>query len=274
MLCVNTTMKILFNNSEEILIELGDSPLCQVYRSIYKNLQHVTVPYRDWDNPFWIDSQTYPALIEALTWYGRKVGIAVDQTSCLVSDQDYYNYLHKIYEVSYNGSREWLDFHEHIHLCEYFYQQHRTTYLSIDYRHLSGMLEQPVDYGWIAQGQSKFNPGEVFVAWGELGKSPYTYWANGESPDLTRMCQLAKPWLKLKPKLLIATEPVDLLLNKDIVGFNSWWPEYEQAWCQHWNIPGWTIDHMYSGILLGQVDSIDHLNNLLKQNLHIKKVIL
>jgi hypothetical protein len=267
-------MKILFEDSEEVAIELGNSPLCQVYRSIYKNLQHVPVPYRDWDNPFWVNSRAYPALIESLAWYGRKVGVDVDQTSCLASDQDYYNYLHKIYEISYNSDQMWLDFHEHIHLCEYFYQEHRTTYLSIDYRNLSGMLERLVEHSWTDYGQTEFLPGDVFVAWSELGKSPYTYWNNREPEDLSRMCQLAKPWLTLKPKLLIATEPVNLLANKDIDGFNLWWPKFQSAWCRHWNIPAWTIDHMYSGIPLGRVGNIDHLNNLLKQNLHIKQVVL
>lgn len=267
-------MKILFDNSKEVALELGPSPLSQVYRSIYKNLQHVTVPYRAWDNPFWLANKSYLELVEDLIQYGELIGVIVDRDKCLNNDQQYYNHLHEIYEKNYAGDQSWLDFHEHIHLCEQSYQKHTIKYLSIDYRNLSGMLERPVDLNWILDSQTRFEPGDVFVSWSELGKSPYTYWANGEPNDLGRLCQLAKPWLRLKPKLLIATESFDLLEGKQLEAFEIWWQRYQSDWCRHWGLTDWSINNMYSGVLLGKISQPEKLLKYLRQNLLIKKVVL
>ena len=90
-------MQIDFQNSVSIPIQLQHSPLVPAYESMYKHLQHVDIPFHHWDNPF-DQSDNYAELhkcaaelgINIVHWFG---------------DQDYFNQLHRAYEVGYNGEQ-------------------------------------------------------------------------------------------------------------------------------------------------------------------------
>jgi hypothetical protein len=72
---------------------------------------------------------------------------------------------------------------------------------------------------------------------------------------MARLCELAKPWLLLKPQLLVAVQDIDFMANVDRKGFADWWALREQAWCQHWDIPSWSIENMFAGIVIGRIDT-------------------
>jgi hypothetical protein len=159
-------MQIVFSSNESVNLVLDSTPLAMVYQQIYKHLQHVTIPFRDWDNPFYFDNHTHQDLVKALVLYGNKISLKIDQDLCLAQDQNYFNAIHKIHEKNYRGDPAWLDFHEHIHKCE---KQIVTSakILHIDYREKSGPLEKYFDPNWRHSATTKVRAGEF---------PPTTFW--------------------------------------------------------------------------------------------------
>ena len=252
---------------------LFDSPLGSTYQKIYKNLSRVPIPWRSWDNPFYEIRLSHLDLVDHLVKYGKKLSINVDQHRCLIRDQLYFNQLHKIYEKSYNGDPDWLDFHEHIHICESYSQKHKKV-LCIDYREKAGLLEKPMDPDWIAETQTKVYAGDLYVRWSELGKTPYHYWKDNEPNELSRICELAKPWMKLRPKICIALEDINLLENVDQIGFKNWWSKYQEGWTTHWGLTRWTIENIFGASVFGKTLQAEQLKNYLRDDAIPVKVSL
>ena len=266
-------MKLLFSNNQTVDLTIDSSALGLVYQKIYKHLSQVPVPFRSWDNPYYSDSLTYPEMVDCLIEYGQVLGLTVDRTKCLEKNQDYFNAIHKIYENGYNGDPAWLDYHEHIHLCEFYSNKHNRV-LHIDYREKAGPLEKSIMPEWLNNTKTKIQAGEIFVSWAELGKNPYTYWENNEPDDTTRMCELAKPWLKLRPKICIAVEDIDRLADTKCDEFEDWWKSRSQAWTTYWNLSSWTIDNIYGVSVFGKTNQLDLLVEQLKNNAVPIRVLL
>jgi hypothetical protein len=267
-------MKILFSDNDTVDLTLSSTPLVSVYQKIYKHLCHVPIPFRKWDNPYYISSMPYQELVEKLIFYGNKVSVQIDQSACIARDQNYFNTIHKIYEKNYNGDTDWLNFHECIHLCENNNKETRSNFLHIDYREKAGMLEKTFDFDWLKYSTTKIKAGDAFVQWAELGETPYTYWKNGEPNNLTRMCEVIKPWLILKPKICVAIEDIDTLKNIESREFESWWKQYSEIWCRHWNIPSWTLDDIFSAVVFGKVIDFQKIKEKLKNTITPTKILL
>ena len=263
-------MQIVFSNTTAVDLILESTPLATVYQKIYKHLGHVAVPFRRWDHPFYCN--TLEELVEQLILCASKVSVTVCRESCLNQDQNHFNAIHEIYEHNYNGDPAWLNFHEHIHLCERWPVQ--KPRLTIDYREKSGMLERPFDLAWLENATTKIKAGDVFVEWAELGKTPYGYWENNEPDNMDRMCELAKPWLTLRPKIVVALEDIDTMNNVDIPAFESWWKHHSKEWCQHWNLLSWSIVDIFSVVRLGQVPEFKNIIEQLKNNNTPTKILL
>jgi hypothetical protein len=263
-------VQIVFSNNTAVDLILESTPLATVYQKIYKHLGHVSVPFRRWDHPFYCN--TLEELVEQLILCASKVSVTVCRESCLNQDQNHFNAIHEIYEHNYNGDPAWLNFHEHIHLCERWPVQ--KPRLIIDYREKSGMLERPFDLAWLENATTKIKAGDVFVEWAELGKTPYGYWENNEPDNMDRMCELAKPWLTLRPKIVVALEDIDTMNNVDIPAFESWWKQHSKEWCRHWNLLSWSIVDIFSVVRLGQVPEFKNIIEQLKNNNTPTKILL
>jgi hypothetical protein len=240
-------MQIDFVNIS-IPIALESSPLVRVYEKIYQHLQHIDIPFHNWDNPY-DKSDNYNELVKC----AGQLGVPVNPQP---GDQEYFNQLHKAYEVGYNGDHKWLEFHELVHICEATgHNLFRRKALHIDYREKAGSLERAFDPEWIDLGVTQVRRGDVFVMEAELGKMPYSYWADNEPGDMDRLLELAKPWLLLKPQILVAVEDIDFMDNVDRTGFEQWWTPRQSTWCRHWKLNNWTIENMFSAMVLGTVDT-------------------
>jgi len=262
-------MKMVFNDGSTILFNLNETKVAGAYHRLLKHLQHVDIPFRDWDNPL-LSNNCIDRLIE----YGRKIGVSVDRSRCESHDQRYLNDLHEIYERRYDGDPSWLDYHEQIHLCEKIgLQGHR--FLHIDFREKAGMLIRPFDLKWLDESTTEIKAGDVFVRWAELGKTPYSYWSDDEPDQPDRLNELAKPWLELHPKIMIALEDWDCLASTKVVEFSSWWKPRHDAWCRHWGIPKWDLGNMFSVLVFGKVDAIElsKLKTCLIENKRPKRVM-
>lgn len=266
-------MKITFSDNSTVEIILNDTPVANALKKMYRHLQHVDIPFRSWDNPAWFEQNDYTAIVEQLINFGKLVNVNVDKNLCLEHNQQYFNNIHKIYEQNYNGNSCWLDFHEYIHHCERFVNPEKG--LVIDYREKSGLVEKSFDPLWISDIETVVKANSVYTTWAELGKMPYTYWDNKEPNDFSRICQLAKPWKILKPKIVISRNDLDRLPDAQRAEeFNNWWKNYEEAWCQHWNIPKWGLNEMLGVIVIGHVDNIELLNYNLLHNISPIRVSL
>lgn len=265
-------MHILFANNTQVPVELTNSPVQDIVLGAYKNLQHVPIEFYDWDSPFYLDTIPFDAIVDRVVQYGKAVGFEVERERC--TDQQYLNLIHQYYEFNYDGSDNWLAFHESLHLCEEYNYRYPGKCAVINYREKSGPLEKKFEFNWISAGTTKIRAGDVFLAWAELGKTPYEYWRTGETNDIARICEFAKPWTKLRLKLNIATQDADTLANKRVDEFDTWWAQYKTEWCQHWNIPDWTVTNMYSPIVIGRVEQLDQFLNLLEQRIYPKQVRL
>jgi hypothetical protein len=257
-------MKLYFDKSI-VSINLNDNPIAPVINGIYRHLQHVPLNFKPWDNPYYL-KMPREQLVGKLVEYGQRVNVDIDPDRCLDRDQSYFNKIHKIYEQGYHGDPVWLDFHEHIHMCEKCIKTPMPTTMTIDYREKSGLLEKKFNMDWLRDTRTYVQTGDVYVNWAELGKTPYMYWKNSESDDLDRLCQLAKPWLKLKPKLSIALDDFDFVEHLELQKFNTWWKDYKSAWCQHWNITHWEIEEIAAVGVIGRVDNVKLLQTNLQQN--------
>jgi len=259
-------MQIILDNAA-VSFELIDSDLAPIYQRILSHLRHVDIPFRAWDNPYHVSD-----LIGNLVKFGSEVGVTVDQGLCTDKDQDYFNFLHKIYEKNYVNDPDpaWLNFHEHIHLCESTKSRHQ--HLHIDYRDRAGLLEKFFNIEWLKNSTTQVKAGDVFVKWAELGKIPYNYWLNKEPNDLDRIKELCKPWLKLRPKILVALQDHDFRISSD--AFEQWWQQYHAAWCQHWNVPKWDLTDMKSVLVFGKMSrpELERLTALLMDHQHPRRV--
>ena len=255
-------MRIIFHNSAEIQIALNNTPVKTIVQQMFKHLGSVVLPFRSWDNPFLTKTNNLPQMVDDLAKFGSKLGIIVDTVRCRQQDQNYLNQLHKVYEDNYDGNPAWLDYHEHIHMCE---TNRASTSLVLYHRELAGPLIKPMDLSCLSCSTLEIKAGDVYVTWAELGKTPYQYWLDRETDNQERLCILAKPWINFYPKIMVALEPRHSLEGIDQVGFQSWWQSRHDHWCNHWNIDSWTIQDMFSAIIIGTLDNVK-LEKLLREN--------
>ena len=266
-------MKIFFDDGTNINVTLYDNVLKEYAQRCFKHLQHVDVPFRKRDGIEFLLTTTVNEQVEVLNNFGNKLGVIVDQQKCLSLDQFYLNFLHQVYEENYNGNPIWLDFHETIHILEQFSTgEIYKKQLNIKYRESGGLLEQKFQEHYKSKFVTQLKCGQLFLSWGELGKTPWDYWQNQEPDNITRICELAKPWINLKPQFFVCLSDTDLLKNhrKHLDKFLSWWEPYKKDWCAHWNIQNWSWQDMFSVIPIGQVENLNELADAMHRGAAIK----
>jgi hypothetical protein len=258
-------MQIVFSNGDTVDLILNQTPLVSIYQKTYKHLQHINIPFRDWDNPFYFSNITHQELVEKLILYASKVHVPIDRERCLTQDQNYFNFIHKIFEENYDGNPDWLNFHEHLHMCETTHVQ-SLKILRIDYREKFGIFQTPFDNRFLKSATTKIKAGDVFVQWSELGKTPYGYWNTNEPNDLDQMRNLIKPWATFIPKIEVAIDDYDTMENKKISEFEPWWKQYSKELCKHWNIPSWNTNDIFSVLVFGRVQNFEEMLTKLQNN--------
>ena len=265
-------MKLLFD-IDTVDVELYPGPASDRILKCFKHLQHVPTPMRDWDYPFYLQQHAPDELVDQLINHAKPLGIDIDPAQCQV--QSYLNDLHIVYENNSDGKSQWLNFHECIHRCEEINGHWRSInkYLTIDYREISGPLVTEFDQSLLDQCTTDLRPGDVTVGWSELGKTPYSYWTDKEPNDITRICELVKPYLNFRPMITVPMQQVRV----DYTGmeeFNQWWREYEPKWCEHWNVAPWTTASMIGRIVIGRVRDFDRFSDLLRSGRQLTRVTL
>lgn len=265
-------MQIILTNGSSIDIELLSTPLSDLIEKWFRHLKNVDIPFRPWEYTGYVENRSIDDLIEDLVAYSIPVSVGIDRSR--MCDQEYLNELHQIYENNYDGNQSWTDYHEHIHLIETKlrgkFPEHK---LEINYRHLAGPLNRSFQQEWLSHGQTSLQAGDVYLAWDELGKTPYNYWHDNEPDEIQRLCQLAKPWLTIRPKIHVCLRDMDRDLGENI-SFENWWKSFEKEWCQHYGISSWSNRDSKTVIVIGKIQNHQNLEHLLDQKIWPRRIIL
>ena len=268
-------MKIVFQDQSIIDLNLFDTELAKYYIGACKHLQNIKIPFKHWDCPTYYNQLSFLDLIDQLTYYAGELGIEIDQLKCQQHNQLYFNYLHKIFEKQYtDGNPRWNDFHDHIHLCEtYSKKMHHNCH--INFREKADLLTKSITPSILTNLTTKVKKGDAYMAWTTVGKNVHNYWADHEPNNIERICELAKPWVELRPQISIALDDINFLENiSGISEFNTWWTQYHDDWCRHWQIPKWTIEQIFSVAVIGQVPEMDQLTKLLDCKIYPERLSL
>jgi hypothetical protein len=264
-------MLILWNNKQALEIRWHDTPVAQAVAKAFKHLQHVPLPWRPWDDSRWVSRVELSEVVDIFVGLAQELKIDVDPSLCLIRDQQYLNHLHTLYESVDKNNKQftqsnWMEFHELIHRIERYPRDPSQT-INIDYRHYYGLLEQPMKKEWMTPGVIA-QYGDVMVNWTELGKTPFDYMRDGEPNDIRRICQLAKPWITLKPKLNIAYGPQFYPSEQQTAEYKQWWAPYEPTWLKRWGLAEWTLAHQFTSVPVGRLLDMDTMVSWLDQGYH------
>lgn len=263
-------MKLILENDLKFDINLIDSPVGQLVQRWLHHLRHVDLPWRPWDYNGYNTERSKSDVVDSLVAYAKILKISVDRDRVL--KQDYLNELHRIFETSYDGQQIWTDYHEHIHLLESHAGSQKHV-LELNYRHFSGPLNKPFQMEWLDHGKTILQAGDVYLAWDELGKTPRRYWQDHEPNDISRLCQLAKPWLTIRPKIHVCLEDTDCYPGED-KSFQDWWSKFERDWCSHWRIPTWSQQDAAKVLVIGKLEDWKNLEKNLDQRSRPLRIIL
>jgi len=252
-------LKFKDNSSVKVILD-DNNPLEKFILKIIKHLQYLDIEFSNWDNPYCLEDPEKLLLKYAAD---LNIGISVDN---IIGNQSVLNYLHEIYEKNYNGNSIWLKFHEQIHRCEKKHEDIKI--LNLEWREKAGLLNSTISKTLVdSYGTTQIKRGDVCMTWSELGKLPYEYWLDNEPSDFSRLCELAKPWITLRPKFKIYCEEYDALSKKmhHKDAFNQWWANFEKKWCDYWNLPEYSFETQFKVIKVGTVADMNCLDDKLKQ---------
>lgn len=262
-------LKLVYDNVDPLVIDLLDNEVAEIIYKQFKHLQHVPIPQYAGDNPFNTNMIDWEWLSTAAIAFGFEMGISID--SSRLTEQAYLNDLHQQYEQRFPVDRntDWHKFHEIIHAHEHLANNTKSPDFVIVYNNIGGPLQCEFHRQWLKQfGTVNIDSGSCYVSWSELGKHPTAYWKNKEPDSINRICELAKPWLTLRPKFHIAlTDRIDMPTVEVIESFSNWFAPYKDAWCEHWGLTDWTLEEMFQVIKIGTIDNVSILIDRLRNNI-------
>jgi hypothetical protein len=262
-------MKLQLIDNTQIQLNLYSNPLADYIQQQFKHLQHVDLELGPRDNAYNPVHNNPAAVKQRLQTAAAELNIELQDR---LDDQEYLNYLHQLYEKNFNGQRSWLDFHDMIHTAEQHNGHLYPQIFTVDYRTKAGALTKSFNREHLKYATTKLHQGHVYIIWQELGKTTYNYYVDHEPEDINRICELAKPWLHLRPSFFIACEDFDFVAQADFAGYQRWFDAYRTAWCQHWGITDWSDQEALMVIPIGEVDDIDVLIENLKQANTVRRV--
>lgn len=272
-------ISIQWNNLSNITIQLADNLAADYLWESLKHLQHLPLQFDKFakDNPYNEMFVNAVAARNELVKAASKVNVIVPETQELT--QDYLNQLHEIYEKQYDGKKQqWLEFHEMIHLNETYVVNRRlpdallVNPIGFDWREKAGTFIKPYNRSFNKFAVTELPRGSVYLKWQELGKRPYRYWFDKEPDDIKRICELAKPWDKIKPSFYITTKDIRFDAGIDLEKFDQWFKPFKQEWCDHWGLDNWTSKEMYTVLPVGTIDDIDQLIKRLQDKQYPVKI--
>ena len=93
-------MKLLFNDKSSISIKTRDCLAWSEVHKIYRHLQHVNIPFKEWDNPHYASQHSFKSLVDKLAHFGKLLDIDIDMLKTLYIYVYPYMYMY-IYVYTY-----------------------------------------------------------------------------------------------------------------------------------------------------------------------------
>ena len=141
----------------------------------------------------------------------------------------------------------------------------------VDWKDQAGRIETPITDELLDELVSVVRAGDVFVAYAELGKPPYTYWRDREPNDTARMCELAAPWKSFKPRIGIALADRELHPS-DWPEFCAWFESVQDAYWQGLKLPARPVSQQQCVLPVGRVEDWQHLKALMTNGHAIQRI--
>jgi len=260
-----TKLNLFLDNGSIFDIDLIEHRLHSTVVKWFKHLGHVDIPWNKWNYTHWSASISHESLIDNMIGTALNLDMILDPDKLL--DQKYLNALHAIFEKTYDGRAEWLEYNAMIHALEKYTGSESNKpwheVLEVNYGNLAGPLKIKFQYEWLGMAALKIPKGTVYLAWDEKGKNPWSYYYDKEHTDLDRFLEICRPWVWLTTKTHIALEDIDFTVSPD-TGWEQWYAKKHSAFCRHYGLPEWTVNDMMAVIPIGTVGDPDQLKSLIK----------
>lgn len=259
---MNKCIDMVWSDGARAKIMLFENPAADYYARALKHLQHLELCFGARENPYAQGNMSVHELTDHLISLGHRLDVDIDTHK--LTQQSYLNWLHEIYldavrQVPWDPA--WLEFHDSIHLLEIRAGHHGASdSIWFDYGPRAGLLEQPFDRSWLKFAHQQAPAGTCFLRPHELGKNLITCWQDQETNTAENLCRLAKPWTRLRPLLDLATRDIKPSADLDPDqrrDFLTWFAPVRDAWCQHWQIPDWTVEELFGIIPIGKIDDLE-----------------
>ena len=261
---------ISWPNGNFVELYLLENTLSDYYYRCVTRLKNIDLQFSPRENPL---DCTYneDILAEKLTNNFKELGFFVDSQKLKI--QNYLNYLHDLYFNNFDKSKDhkkWLEIHDLVNLLEKIRKNRSCIWF--DYKELAGPLIKKFDRKFLKDATTTIKKGYCYFSAHELGKDLHRYWQDGEPNDLKNICQLAKPWLFLRPLLDVGIRDFESKEHSN-TDFLIWVEGFKDGWCKHWGLEDWQPWELAARIPIGYIPNIDYLINRFANNDYPNKII-
>lgn len=250
----NSKIKLLFENDIDIDYYLHDSVLADKWANKIKHLQNVPIDTAISNlDDFTNLAQIYSEFCE----FANLQPISLEPL-----DQQKLNQLHRIYEDNHDRLSRLKNnsiiykLHHSIH----FHEDAGTgaERIQVSWGKYEGALTNK--YRCYDYYENSIIKNNIYLPWAELGKTPISYWGDGEPNDQARFNQLAKPHTTFRAMFFIAT--ADKMPTPFDPKFVEWFENYKEGWYTHHGITEWNNILEDSAPLLATTDYKGSMKNL------------
>lgn len=268
-------LKILWEDGKFVEILLEKNPIADFYAGCIKKLQHITLEFNPRHNPLDPVRSNLEEIKKRFVEYANNIGVIVNIEN--LENQPYLNELHSKYtesDVLKNKDHAWFLFHDYLHLLEDILQdkKNKRTNIFFDYKDRAGPLIKKFDRELLKYSKTSYSVGDCFITFSERGKDLYRYFLDNEPNDIEPMCEIAKPWLYLRPVLNVYVFAPVIQIPEEDKKFINWLSKNKKEWCQHWNIDNWEPNETIARLPVGTVNDIEFMKKRFSVNNYPKKI--
>ena len=270
-------LKICWKDGNFVEIVLDKNPVAEYYADCIRRLKNINLEINTRHNVLDPLRSNLKKIKHFFVARAGNVGIIVDYKK--LNNQKYLNELHEQYTDSgilKKNDHDWFVFHDYLHLIEDVLQRSKKNASSIffDYKYYAGPLIKKFDRSLLKYSKSNWSEGDCYIMSSEKGKDLYRFFLDKESTDMTRMCNIAKPWLFLRPVLNVCVLPFNARRPEKDNKFCKWLGKYKDTWCQHWGIHDWRPEETEARIPVGKINDVKLLKERFSVNNYPERIVL
>jgi hypothetical protein len=235
----NTTV-----GSEQIIFDLCDNEIAQQW---YKKLEYLKSQNIDIDKNF--TSDTF-GLLKPYQHYKEKLDVIINwinlNTPYTIEKKVSYNQedlcsMHDIYvllanDPTYDVFNETYLLNKLIHMCELTIEKlTKPSHFTIAWGMNDGITMEEFKQDPYQHYTQDIIPGQLYLAWAEIGKKPSGYWHDGDPENLDNFLNTTRPHRTWSShcKIILANQ------GKKSQKFWQWFEAYKTPFLEKWNLQDW-----------------------------------